>query len=269
MRSSPSPRSSGSSTPPVKHYSNGMYLRLAFAVAAHLEPDILLVDEVLAVGDARFQRKCVGKILDIADRQGRTVLVVSHDMGMIQRLCRRSMLLDRGQLVSMGPTPEIVASYLADAADDVRPAPNHGPNRCAASRDRRGSLCHGPVHEPQRRGWLPAVPRRTIEVVCEIDSDAHRTVPSFGVVFSDRNGAKLVNADILSTGDVLELEQGRNTVVLTVDQLHLNPGVYDVALWIGDTVGPGYDLLDPAFRVDVVAQETASFGVTRDRNTGA
>ena len=89
------------------------------------------------------------------------------------------------------------------------------------------------------------------------------------MVFSDRNGAKLVNADILSTGAVLDLDQGRNSVVLTVDQLHLNPGVYDVALWIGDTVGPGYDLLDPAFRVDVVVQESASFGVTPGSEYGS
>jgi len=253
----------------VKHYSDGMYLRLAFAVAAHLEPDIMLVDEVLAVGDARFQRKCVGKISDIADRQGRTVLVVSHDMGMIQRLCQRSILLDRGQLVSTGPTSEIIASYLADAADDVRPhqtidltaAPRRGTGEARFATARYTSHSAAAGFQPYPDG--------PFEVVCEIDSDAPRTVPSFGVVFSDRNGAKLVNADILSTGAVLDLDQGRNSVVLTVDQLHLNPGVYDVALWIGDTVGPGYDLLDPAFRVDVVAQESASFGVTPGSEYGS
>src|SRR6476469_3896098 len=96
-------------TTAVKHYSDGMYLRLAFAVAAHLEPDILLVDEVLAVGDARFQRKCLGKMSDIAERGGRTVLVVSHNMGAIQRLCDRSLLIDGGRLVEDGPTRQIVA----------------------------------------------------------------------------------------------------------------------------------------------------------------
>src|SRR5213075_1253153 len=82
---------------PVKHYSSGMYLRLAFAVAAHLEPEILLVDEVLAVGDAEFQRKCLGRMSDVA-REGRTILFVSHNMNAIQRLCSRCLLLEHGHL---------------------------------------------------------------------------------------------------------------------------------------------------------------------------
>ena len=95
---------------PVKHYSSGMYMRLAFAVAAHLETEILVVDEVLAVGDAQFQKKCLGKMDDIA-RHGRTVLFISHNMDAIQRLCNRGMLLDRGRLVASGSIDEVVAQY--------------------------------------------------------------------------------------------------------------------------------------------------------------
>jgi lipopolysaccharide transport system ATP-binding protein len=95
---------------PVKHYSSGMYMRLAFAVAAHLETEILVVDEVLAVGDAQFQQKCLGKMDDIA-RHGRTVLFISHNMEAIQRLCTRGMLLDRGRLAASGPIADVVASY--------------------------------------------------------------------------------------------------------------------------------------------------------------
>jgi len=97
---------------PVKHYSSGMYLRLAFAVAAHLEPDILIVDEVLAVGDARFQRKCLNK-MQSAGQQGRTVLFVSHNMPAITRLCERALLLDAGLVVKDGPAPEVVSHYLS------------------------------------------------------------------------------------------------------------------------------------------------------------
>jgi lipopolysaccharide transport system ATP-binding protein len=97
---------------PVKHYSSGMYMRLAFAVAAHLETEILVVDEVLAVGDAQFQKKCLGKMDDIA-RHGRTVLFISHNMEAIQRLCTRGMLLDRGRLAASGPIQDVVASYRA------------------------------------------------------------------------------------------------------------------------------------------------------------
>ena len=97
---------------PVKHYSSGMYMRLAFAVAAHLETEILVVDEVLAVGDVHFQKKCFGKMDDIA-RHGRTVLFISHNMEAIQRLCTRGLLMDRGRLLTSGPVGEVVARYRA------------------------------------------------------------------------------------------------------------------------------------------------------------
>src|ERR1043165_1437611 len=97
---------------PVKRYSSGMYLRLAFAVAAHLEPEILVVDEVLAVGDAEFQKKCLGKMNDVA-QQGRTVLFVSHNMSAILRLTQEAIVLKKGQLIKRAPTPEAVDFYLA------------------------------------------------------------------------------------------------------------------------------------------------------------
>ncbi len=96
---------------PVKRFSSGMYLRLAFAVAAHLEPEILVVDEVLAVGDAEFQRKCLGKMNDVA-QQGRTVLFVSHDMSAILRLTQETIVLDNGKIVMRAPTPQAVDHYL-------------------------------------------------------------------------------------------------------------------------------------------------------------
>lgn len=99
---------------PVKHYSSGMYLRLAFAVAAHLEPEILLIDEVLAVGDAAFQKKCLGKMGEVAGA-GRTVLFVSHNMAAVQQLTRASLLLDHGKLVAYGPSAAVISQYLNGA----------------------------------------------------------------------------------------------------------------------------------------------------------
>ena len=96
---------------PVKRYSSGMYMRLAFAVASHLEPEILIIDEVLAVGDAQFQKKCLGKMSNVAT-QGRTVLFVSHNMIAVQSLCQRAIWLDQGQVVKEGPATEVVADYL-------------------------------------------------------------------------------------------------------------------------------------------------------------
>lgn len=102
---------------PVKRYSSGMYLRLAFAVAAHLEPEILVVDEVLAVGDAAFQKKCLGKMGEVA-RQGRTVLFVSHNMAAVENLCRRGVVLEQGQVKYAGTQSEAVAQYLAGLGTD-------------------------------------------------------------------------------------------------------------------------------------------------------
>lgn len=97
---------------PVKRYSSGMYVRLAFSVAAHLEPDILLVDEVLAVGDAEFQKKCLGKMDEVTKQAGRTILFVSHNMDAISRLCKKTILLDQGKIIASGDTNEVVEKYL-------------------------------------------------------------------------------------------------------------------------------------------------------------
>jgi lipopolysaccharide transport system ATP-binding protein len=97
---------------PVKRYSSGMYVRLAFAVAAHLEPEILIVDEVLAVGDAEFQKKCLGKIDEVSRHDGRTVIFVSHNMSAVNSLCSKSLFLDKGQVREIGDTKSIVTKYL-------------------------------------------------------------------------------------------------------------------------------------------------------------
>lgn len=97
---------------PVKRYSSGMYVRLAFAVAAHLEPEILIVDEVLAVGDAQFQKKCLGKMEDVSAKEGRTVLFVSHQMGAIAQLCNKAILLNKGEIAQAGSVQHVVSYYM-------------------------------------------------------------------------------------------------------------------------------------------------------------
>ena len=104
---------------PVKRYSSGMYVRLAFAVAAHLEPEILIVDEVLAVGDAQFQKKCLGKIEDVSKKESRTVLFVSHNMGVIGQLCNTCMFFSKGKLITQDSTPNVIDLYLSQAENQV------------------------------------------------------------------------------------------------------------------------------------------------------
>jgi lipopolysaccharide transport system ATP-binding protein len=97
---------------PVKYYSSGMYVRLAFSVAAHMEPDILVVDEVLAVGDTEFQKKCLGKMEEVTRKQGRTILFVSHNLEAVERLCTKTMLLKKGEVVKFGETSEVINYYI-------------------------------------------------------------------------------------------------------------------------------------------------------------
>jgi lipopolysaccharide transport system ATP-binding protein len=121
---------------PVKHYSTGMHMRLAFAVAAHLEPEILVVDEVLAVGDASFQKKCLGKMGDVA-KSGRTILFVSHNMTAVNQLCTRALHLREGRLVASGSTAEVVADYLREGTTEggerVWPEPRSAPGSARAA----------------------------------------------------------------------------------------------------------------------------------------
>src|SRR5437660_11203960 len=114
---------------PVKRYSSGMYVRLAFAVAAHLEPEILVIDEVLAVGDAQFQKKCLGKMGEVA-RGGRTVLFVSHNMHAVASLCSRGLVLRQGALEFDGPAADAISRYLSQSRSAAADAP---PDRRAGS----------------------------------------------------------------------------------------------------------------------------------------
>lgn len=120
---------------PVKRYSSGMYVRLAFAVAAHLEPEILVVDEVLAVGDAQFQKKCLGKMEDVS-KEGRTVLFVSHNMSTIQKLCNSGILLKGGKIADSGPIASVIESYLGD----VQPSSEGNVGELSRSRHDFGSI---------------------------------------------------------------------------------------------------------------------------------
>jgi lipopolysaccharide transport system ATP-binding protein len=134
---------------PVKHYSSGMYVRLAFAVAAHLEPEILLVDEVLAVGDIKFQRKCLGKMGDVA-RAGRTVILVSHQLNQIRRLCHRTVWLEDGALRQVGPTAEVVNAYESAASSPERGGESRGAEQGVKARFLSWRITEPMGNEPHR-----------------------------------------------------------------------------------------------------------------------
>jgi lipopolysaccharide transport system ATP-binding protein len=245
---------------PVKHYSSGMYLRLAFAVAAHLEPEILLVDEVLAVGDAAFQKKCIGKMSEVS-QHGRTVLFVSHNMDAVQRLCARSILLEQGTLALYDRTSDVVERYFASSTE--RPAPGDAIDLTDATRRGSGEarFVSASYHGAESGARL-VEPDGPLCVSVSIESDVARTVESIAVTVRSRTGTKLVNADTIAQGRSVKLRAGRTTVSLQIDSLHLNPGTYVVALWLSRSAGPPMDYIEAAFELDVVHSRDAGFGVT-------
>ena len=217
---------------PVKRYSSGMYVRLAFAVAAHLEPEILIVDEVLAVGDAQFQKKCLGKMQDVSQGQGRTVLFVSHNMDAIQRLCSQCLMLEQGQLIPHADTASCVVQYLSSNTYKTSPkdwidltnVKHRGTGEAQFVAAQYSSLNPDTAFQPYSNGSL--------EFWLKIVSDSARTVGSLAVTIYSQSGTKLVNTDIVSLGKTISLHQGRNIVKLRIEQLYLNPDVYIVALWL-------------------------------------
>jgi ABC-type polysaccharide/polyol phosphate transport system ATPase subunit len=245
---------------PVKRYSSGMQVRLAFAVAAHLEPEVLIVDEVLAVGDAEFQKKCLGRMQDVSRGDGRTVLFVSHNMDAVQRLCDRAVLLERGRLVATGTTASVVAQYLARAK-----APSSaGAWIDLSSTERTGS---GVARTMRTRYWsdLDAAggrpyPDGPLTVGLAIEAAAPCTIASLAVTLYDILGTKLVNADTIALGHTLRLEPGEHQVTLRIPELHLNPGVYLMGFWLAGPMGVVYDFVPAGFELEVVSRQAAGLG---------
>jgi lipopolysaccharide transport system ATP-binding protein len=246
---------------PVKFYSSGMYVRLAFAVAAHLNTDILLVDEVLAVGDVRFQKKCLGKMHAAASVEGRTVVFVSHNMNAVQRLCSRGVFLHEGRIAGQGNAGDIVRQYLSACGSqtaasavwiDLSDAGRFGTGEVRFSSVRYRSDLEEARFQPYSEG--------PIEFSLVIISDAEKTVGSLAVTFYTLDGVKLVNADTVSQGKLVELREGRNDIRLRIKQLHLKPGNYLLGLYLAGPLGVVLDHLQPAFEITVVDLETNKLG---------
>ena len=213
---------------PVKRYSSGMYVRLAFGVAAHLEPDILLVDEVLAVGDANFQKKCLGKMNNVV-REGRTVLFVSHNMAAVASLCTRSLLIDKGELVWSGTPQSTIERYLATSPGDAaRPL--------AERADRRGGgrLRFTKVTVLNDRNEPVDVVTSGQDVTIAIDYETQNSEALRAVVvqvkFSSTLGQPLFACLSSAAGDLPELPS-RGRLQCRVPKLPLLAGVYPYTIW--------------------------------------
>jgi len=239
---------------PVKHYSSGMYVRLAFAVAAHLEPEILLVDEVLAVGDINFQKKCLGKMGDVA-RTGRTVVLVTHQLNQIRRLCHRAVWIDQGQVRQDGPTQEIVAAYESAMARGERNGNEQIRNTTSKGRFLRWQIAEAPADEPHILNRLGPV---TIKFVIELDQAVQNGHHGIALYNHDR---QLVWA---SAADGLKLQIGHHELVYTFPMLPLRPGPYS---WLVSLYNEGSQV-DSWECLPEMIVATESYQHTRDEWTG-
>lgn len=222
---------------PVKRYSSGMYVRLAFAVAAHLDPEILIVDEVLAVGDAEFQKKCLGKMENVA-RGGRTVLFVSHNMSAIRSLCRTAILLDGGKVEEKGSAATVLDNYLSSLHEESALAIDLSKVPRSASFGSRLRITHVEIN-----GGRGIWHNEPLEVEFAFECFAETEAVSIGIGFSSRDGTRILSIDSDIPGPRWRLRSGeKGTARLAVSKLDLEPDHYriEVGARSGDNFGLDY-----------------------------
>jgi lipopolysaccharide transport system ATP-binding protein len=234
---------------PLKHYSSGMHMRLAFAVAAHLEPEILLVDEVLAVGDLAFQRKCLAKIEDVVHER-RTVLFVSHNLAAIQRLCPQALLLGDGALVEIGPTPLVVERYLRDGSGTALAWTRTRPPAASAAIE-RVFVCDA---AGQPVSYVTSADTLRVGVEWRLAERVPRVQLSVGLL--DAGGDQIFGSCPEDAGEPCPESPGRFLAVMTLPPDILMPRPYRirVALW-----QPSGGVLDAVDALGFTVQEAASF----------
>jgi lipopolysaccharide transport system ATP-binding protein len=201
---------------PVKHYSSGMYVRLAFAVAAHLEPEILIVDEVLAVGDAEFQKKCLGKMESVAKRNGRTILFVSHNLAAVCALCTRGFVIDQGEIDFNGTAGDAVAHYNANNIMRTNRARSNQPQICDVTIDQK----------ELREGNL------AIDV--GFDSPWALDPLLIGIVIYASDGGPVFGFNSWMDPEFDTTPVRCGTASLLIRDLPLHPGLYRVSVWLGE-----------------------------------
>jgi lipopolysaccharide transport system ATP-binding protein len=237
---------------PAKHYSSGMYMRLAFAVAAHLEPEILLVDEVLAVGDMAFQKKCLGKMGEVA-KEGRTVLFVSHNMAAITQLCDTSLLLDQGTIQDIDTSSKIVRKYL-----EVHSTSESTIN-LSDYKNRRGSqevqfdwvkLCN---YEGRHQKKFSI--GDDIKIIFQIHTDKRFTIQKIKLAIKLKSSDGIPLCNIVDVDSNFHIDKLEKTQIISVGlkDIRLYPDVYIISLWVGNiTSSDVYDFVEDSLGFEII-----------------
>ncbi len=251
---------------PVKHYSSGMYVRLAFAVAAHLEPEIMIVDEVLAVGDSEFQRKCLGRMENVSRQEGRTILFVSHQMSAVQSLCNTAMLVSQGRIECTGPTDEVIGRYVAssdaragDAIVDLREAPR--------SAGRVRAITEAWIEDESGKPVRAVLMGSRTRMLFRFETGRLRN-PGYGFSIENMFGQKVfsLNNYIACAEPLAAADSG--VAVLDIPELPLIPGTYFLSLAVVEDQRTWVDHAERALSFDVVPADVFGTGRTLERTQG-
>lgn len=251
---------------PIKRYSSGMKVRLAFAVAAHLEPEILIIDEVLAVGDQEFQNKCLGKMNEVA-HSGRTVLFVSHNMAAVEALCQRCLLLSQGTIIADAPTGPVLEQYCREAFGDDDPRINLLNH---SGRQRGCPALMQSVCVTDAEGGLTSTFEmgETIRIQVEFDASGREINPVLGVVVKTQRGVALFgNDNRIVDGYNFPLVTGDGQITCAFASLPLMPGRYSLDLWFGDSQR-SLDCVTHAVTIQIVAANVTGTGKLPPANCG-
>jgi lipopolysaccharide transport system ATP-binding protein len=215
---------------PVKRYSSGMYVRLAFAVAAHLEPEIMVVDEVLAVGDAEFQAKCLGKMQGVANSEGRTVLFVSHNMAAVQQLCHHALWLDHGRRRKIGSASEVVRAYTGSVRDAER---SGNFSRGHLTGDGQVRLLSYKVTDAHGRSDPPPGTKEDVFIYVRIDARNRIAKPAYGISITNERGVLMTCINTVELGVApAELPAGESTICVRINRTSFLPGYYSASFWV-------------------------------------
>lgn len=240
---------------PVKHYSSGMYMRLAFAVAAHLEPEILIVDEVLAVGDAAFQQKCLGKMDDVAQK-GRTVLFVSHNMTAMQTLCQRVMLLEKGRVVEDGDATTVIQRYLQS---DARQGEMIFDDETVRTGGRTARFTAIRLMDEEGRPVSSVPMGKGLIVEMQFMSERRLSSPNFSVRLHSPLIGDIAAWRTQETHGAMPPVHSGGTVSLHIDDLNLMPGMYYLTLSLSDG-NEQLDFIDTAVGFEITPWPIYSTG---------
>jgi lipopolysaccharide transport system ATP-binding protein len=234
---------------PVKRYSSGMYVRLAFSVAAHLEPEILIIDEVLAVGDAAFQKKSLGKMSDVATREGRTVLFVSHNMPSVQALCTQALLIASGQIRLSGDATTVTGAYLRDTLPS--------PSPMAEFRD---AIKRAWMENEQGEAVRSVNMGDPVRVCFEFSCREAVAGPGFGCEIDDSQGRRIFSINNYMLGNPLFEKIEAGIVHFYLPEIVLLPGTYCITLWIAYREIDFVDHIERALQFSVLDRDIYGTG---------